>query len=312
MSLIVFGSINMDLVAHAPRLPKPGETLQGDQFLTIPGGKGANQAVAAAKLQTETHLVGRVGTDRFGQTLLTSLQTAGVETEQVKLTDTSSGVAIITVDTAGENTIVIIPGANGQVTVGDVEQMVPLLSQATALLLQLEVPIATVIAAAQVAHQAGVKVILDPAPAPESLPQELYALLDIITPNETEASRLVGFDLQGRSDYERATQQFQQWGVETAVIKLGGKGVFCQSQSEQFWQDPFPVDVVDTVAAGDAFNAGMAVGLDRGLSLHQAVTWGAAAGALAVTRSGAQSSLPDWETFQAFLKCHPSDPCQNS
>ncbi|NJK37531.1 MAG: ribokinase [Oscillatoriales cyanobacterium RM2_1_1] len=312
MSLVVFGSINLDFVAQTPRLPLPGETLQGHRFFTVPGGKGANQAVATARLGATTYMLGRVGADQWGQELLASLQGAQVQTDGVQITpEVSSGVAIITVrgpaeniegeKTRGENTIIVIPGANGQVTVADAEALASLLPETGALLLQLEIPMPAILAVARLAHQARVSVILDPAPAPRVLPAELYPWVDVITPNETEASQLVGLEMTDESAWKTAGQFFLQKGVKNVVIKLGGRGVFAMNQSEQFWLKPFPVKVVDTVAAGDAFNGAMAVALDRGLSFRESVTWGAAAGALATTISGAQPSLPDWKSFEQFL-----------
>lgn len=303
MSLIVLGSLNMDLVAQTPRLPTPGETVQGQSFLTAAGGKGANQAVAAARLGATTYLAGRVGDDRFGTELLTGLKADGVNIQQILVDpQTHSGVALITVDQTSENTIIVIPGANGNVNETDVQRIIPLLPQATALLLQLEIPLSTVITAAKAAKSAGVKVILDPAPAPDYLPEELYGLIDIITPNETEAQRLTGLEITDEKMWRKAAKILLNRGVKTAIIKLGAKGVFCMNSSQQFHVTPFPVQVVDTVAAGDGFNGAMATALDRGLSLREAVIWGAAAGALTTTKSGAQPALPDWETFNQFLQ----------
>ncbi len=295
----------MDLVVQTPRLPSPGETLQGDHFFTASGGKGANQAVAAARLGALTHLVGRVGEDSFGQELLAHLNETGVQTEGVKVdSQTSSGVAMIAVDQNSENTIIIIPGANGRVEGLDVDRLKNLFPHASALLLQLEVPLPTIIDAAKAAKKAGVKVILDPAPAPESLPDELYSLIDIITPNETEAKQLTGFDLSAENNWIQAANFFLNRGVQTVVLKLGAFGVFCLNKAGHFRVEAFPVKAVDTVAAGDAFNGAMAAAFERGLSLREAVIWGTAAGALATTKSGAQPSLPDRETFEAFLNSH--------
>ncbi|QIR40424.1 ribokinase [Tolypothrix sp. PCC 7910] len=303
MSLIVFGSINIDLVATVPRLPNPGETLLGHNFVQVPGGKGANQAVALARLGVPTHMVGRVGTDSFGSELLYNLQNSGVETENVSIDqNVSSGVAAIAVDDKGENQIIVIPGANGRVNQEDVERLSDLLPTSTALLLQFEIPLAAVVAAAQAAHQAGVKVILDPAPAQSHVPDELYSLVDIITPNEVEAGQLVGFPVNNEESAKKAAAVLLQRGVKCAIVKLGAKGVFCATAEESFFVPVFPIQVVDTVAAGDAFNGGLAAALYEGLPLHQAVVWGAAAGALAATKSGAQTSLPDRLTFDAFLK----------
>ncbi|BAY11988.1 ribokinase [Calothrix sp. NIES-2098] len=303
MSIIVFGSINIDLVATVPRLPIPGETLLGYNFVQVPGGKGANQAVALARLQVPTYMVGRVGTDSFASELLYNLENSGVDSSNVSIDDrVSSGVALIAVDDRGENQIIIIPGANGRVNEEDIERLSDLLPNSTALLLQFEIPIAAVVAAAKAAHEAGVKVILDPAPAQSHMPDELYPLVDIITPNEVEAGQLVGFPVSNEESAKAAAAILLQQGVKCAIVKLGAKGVFCATAEESFFVPTFPIQVVDTVAAGDAFNGGLAAALYTGLPLHQAVVWGAAAGALAATKPGAQTSLPDRLTFDAFLK----------
>lgn len=303
MCIIVFGSINLDLVATAPRLPVPGETLLGEDFFKIPGGKGANQAVALARLGIPTQMVGRVGAHSFGAELISNLQAAGVETDNIFVDESvSSGVAIITVSHTGENQIIVIPGANGRVNQEDVNRLSHLLPTAKALLLQLEIPITAVVAAAIAAQSANIKVILDPAPAQSNLPKELYPLVDIITPNEVEAGQLVGFAVDGEETATKAAQVLLQRGVKSAIVKLGAKGVVCATAEETFFVPAFPVHAVDTVAAGDAFNGGLAAALYAGLSLHQAVVWGAAAGALAATKLGAQTSLPDKLTFDAFLK----------
>ncbi|MEH2366292.1 ribokinase [Nostoc sp.] len=303
MSIIVFGSINIDLVATTSRLPVAGETLLGEDFFKVSGGKGANQAVALAKLGIPTQIVGRVGADDFGKELVNNLQTSGVQTDNIFVDKTvSSGVAIITVSQTGENQIVVIPGANGRVNQEDVERLFHLLPKATALLLQLEIPITAVIAAAKAAKSANIKVIFDPAPAQSNLPNELYPLVDIITPNEVEAAQLVGFSVNGEEQAAKAAAVLLQRGVKCAIVKLGAKGVFCATTEEKFFVPAFSVHTVDTVAAGDAFNGGLAAALFEGLSLHQAVVWGAAAGALTATKPGAQTSLPDRFIFDAFLK----------
>jgi ribokinase len=300
--IIVFGSINMDLVTKTPRLPAAGETITGYNFFTAGGGKGANQAVAAARLGIPTQIVGRVGGDEFGRQLLADLQTAGVQTDGVLVEETtSSGVAVITVDDAGENNIIIIPGANGQLNETDVARLSDRLPGAAALLMQLEIPLPIVQLAAQAAHSIGIPVILDPAPA-QSIPAELYPLVDIITPNQLEASQLVGFPVDGEEAAVQASAVLRQRGVATAIVKLGDRGVFCATASETFFVPAFSVQAVDTVAAGDAFNGALAVALAEGRPLREAVVWGAAAGALSATKAGAQPSLPERKTFEAFLK----------
>jgi ribokinase len=303
MCVIVFGSINMDLVARTPRLPTPGETLMGHSFESISGGKGANQAVAAARLGIPTQLVGRVGNDSFGQELLQGLQASLVGCDRI-LIDHSihSGVAMIAVDDASENHIIVIPGANGHVGQADVTRLQAILPGASVLLLQLEIPLASVVAAAQAAKLAAVHVILDPAPAQSDLPDALYPLIDIITPNQVEASQLVGFPVTDWASAEKAAIVLLQRGVHTAIIKLGSTGALCLTPTETFQIPVFPVKPVDTVAAGDAFNGALAAGLASGLSLRHATTQAAAAAALSVTKPGAQPSLPTRSQLDAFLK----------
>ncbi|MDB9322276.1 MULTISPECIES: ribokinase [Cyanophyceae] len=302
MTIIVFGSINIDLVATTSRLPIAGETILGEDFFKIPGGKGANQAVALARLEIPTHMVGRVGAQSFGEELVHNLQLSGVQTENIFIDETvNSGVAIITVDNTGENQIVVIPGANGRVNSEDIKRLSQLLPTASALLLQLEIPIDAVVAAAKAAKNANIQVILDPAPAQGNLPDELYLLVDIITPNEVEAGQLVGFSVDNEESAIKAAKVLLERGVKCAIVKLGAKGAVCATAEETFFVPAFPVHAVDTVAAGDAFNGGLAAALYRGLSLHQAIIWGSAAGALAATKIGAQTSLPDKLTFDYFL-----------
>lgn len=300
--VIVFGSINMDLVTRTPRLPGAGETLLGSNFFTTPGGKGANQAVALAKLGIPTRMVGRVGRDAFGQELLTALRSTGVQTDDVQVDPQHhSGVALITVADDGSNQIVGVFGANGQVDTTDVVHLMDLLPQADALLLQLEIPLPSVTAAAKVAKQAGVRVILDPAPVQTANLQELYPLVDILLPNEVEAGQLVGFTVHNPETASQAAAVLQRWGVPVVIVKLGARGAFCATPEGQFFTPAFAVAAIDTVAAGDAFAGGLTAALVEGRSLRQAVVWGAAAGALATTKTGAQAAMPDRPTFDAFL-----------
>ena len=301
--VIVLGSINMDLVATTPRLPLPGETLMGLEFFTVSGGKGANQAVACSRLGVPTHLIGRVGGDEFGQSLLAGLKESGVGTEAVFVdTSTSSGVAAIAVAAGGENQIIVIPGANGRIDRTEITQLEKLLPTAALLLLQLEIPLEIVMIAAQAAVKAGVPVILDPAPMPTIFPSELYPLIEIITPNQTEASQLVGFLVLDQATATRAAQELIARGVKNAVVKLGDQGAVCATATDCFFVPAFAVEAVDTVAAGDAFNGGLAAGLVEGMSLRSALVWAAAAGAIATTKPGAQSSLGDRATLEDFLK----------
>lgn len=305
MRAVVFGSLNMDLVVRAPHLPVPGETLIGNSLDTILGGKGANQAVAIARLGLSTELVGRVGNDEFGHQLLAGLKENGVGCDQVWIDpDTRSGVALIAVSHQGENHIIVVPGANGQIGRSDLDRLQNILPQANVLLLQLEVPLESVVEAAQSAKQKGVTVMLDPAPARSDLPDSLYAALDFITPNQGEAESLVGFSIYDRETAHQAAQVLRDRGVGTVIIKLGAEGAFCLSETGALMMPAFPVDAIDTVAAGDAFNGGLAAALTMGLSLEQALIQASAVAALSVTKAGAQPSLPDRNEVEAFLQAH--------
>lgn len=299
MTIVALGSINMDLVIKAPRLPSAGETLMGHEFFSAFGGKGANQAVAVAKLGHAVEFVGQVGGDDFGQTLLLALNVAGVNTDGVSINPKAhSGVASIVVSESGDNTIACAAGANGMVGEQEVTYFKSLLGGLKVALLELGIPLATVVQAAKVARAAGVATILDPAPIPDTFPDELYTLVDIMTPNEFEASQLVGFEVSDRETATQAANVLQERGVKTVIITLGAQGALCVGE-DSFWQAAISVEAVDTVAAGDAFNGAFAVALAEGKSLPEALRWGAIAGSLAVTKPGAQSSLPD---RGAFLK----------
>jgi ribokinase len=308
MSLVSFGSVNMDLVARTPRLPQPGETILGTAFDTFPGGKGANQAVAAARLGASVSMLGRVGQDAFGQSLRDHLTQCGVRCDRL-LSDphVHSGVAMIAVDQAGENHIIVIPGANGQIDRSDVDGLGTMVAETSHLLLQLEIPLDAVVAAAQVAKAAQITVILDPAPAQAELPTDLYTCVDILTPNQTEAAQLVGFPVVDRESAIRAGQILHQRGIPTVILKLGGAGCIAITATGILDIPPFPVDVVDTVAAGDAFNGALAVALSEGRSLQESLVWASATGALAVTQAGAQSAMPTRSAVEALIHQHHCD-----
>jgi ribokinase len=302
MSIVVFGSINMDLVARTPRLPAPGETLTGQSFQTFPGGKGANQAVACARLGAETFMVGRVGGDVFGKELKEELGTSGVDHSYVEIDEgTSSGVALIAVEESAENMIIVIPGANGQVGNEDLKRLERVLAKANILLLQLEIPMEVVLAASKIANEKNVKVILDPAPA-QPLPEEIFPLLNIITPNETEAEQLVGFPIKSNEDAAKAAKILKGRGVQNVIIKMGSRGAYALMDDKEVYCEPFSVTAVDTVAAGDAFNGALAVALSENLPIENAIQWGMAGGALSVTKEGAQPAMPKRQALLELLK----------
>ena len=302
MTVVVFGSINLDLVVEVPHLPAKGETVIGDRFFSAAGGKAANQAVAIAKVGTRVSLVGQIGDDSFGQTLIARLQKEGVNTDGITVNpNTSSGIASIVVDKRGANTIACAAGANNLVREKELEQFKLLLPQAKIVLLELGIPISTVLIAAREAKAHDCLVVLDPAPVTANLPEELYSLIDIITPNEVEASQLVGFTVDGVTTARQAASFLHQMGAKNVIITLGSQGSLYSDEADSFWSKPISVPVVDTVAAGDAFNGALAVALASGKSLREAVQWATVGGALAVTKNGAQSSLPDRKSFQQLL-----------
>jgi len=301
-SLIVVGSLNMDLVVRVEHLPAPGETILGRDFHTIPGGKGANQAVAAARLGGDVYMVGRVGQDSYGGTLRTNLSAEGIDVEFVQVDSTSaSGAAMITLDAAGSNTIVVAPGANMALTPGDVIQAFEGIASMDVLVLQLESPLECVQAAARLGRERGLKVVLNPAPA-RALPDELYRKVDVLVPNETETSLLTGLPVNTLEQAERAANRLLELGVGNVVLTLGGRGAFVVMPGRSSIHiPPHAVQVIDTTAAGDAFVAGLAVGLAQGLNLVDASIFGNAAGAVAVTRLGAQPSMPTREDVMRML-----------
>ena len=299
--IVSLGGINMDLVTFGSRLPADGETVVGDAFVTYAGGKGANQAVAVARMEGRSVMVGRVGDDMFGPQLIELLDGAGVETRLVKTTSgVSSGIAVINVGESGQNRIVQVLGANDTCGQDEHDALVGLLPQTSALLLQFEVSVDLSAQIAKVAASHGVKVILDPGPV-RPMPADLYRHVSVITPNETEAEALVGRPINDLNAAASAASELLERGVESAVIKLGALGAWWADSEGCGRVPPFAVDAVDTVAAGDAFNGALAVALSEGRPLSEAARWGCAAGALAVTKVGAQDSMPDRDVVVALL-----------
>jgi ribokinase len=297
-NILVAGSLNADLVVRTPRFPQPGETLSGEDLHVIPGGKGANQAVAAARHGAQVSMLGRVGQDNFGDFLLENLKSNEVDAQYVRRSEASTGTAIIVVDSSGQNSIVLSPGANGQVTEQDMQDAS--FSDFKLLLLQLEIPTPAVVAAAQRARQNGLRVILNPAPARE-LPEELIALTDYLIPNESELGLLSGMEVQDIPSAERAARSLLERGVGTTIVTLGSQGALIVTGEQVTHVESFKVDVVDTTAAGDSFIGGFAYKLLESQDLQEAVRYGCACGALAVTQFGAQPSLPTNEEVERFI-----------
>jgi len=298
----------MDLVVRTPRFANPGETLTGRDFYTAAGGKGANQAVAAAKLFGKSIMIGRVGNDIFGKELLENLSANGVDTRMVGIDDSlPTGTALITVDDAAENTIIIIPGANGAVGERELAALEQNLPSSKILLLQLEVPLDAIISAANQAKKFGVKVVLDPAPARE-LPDELLRLCDYITPNETEAQILTGVVIKGMQDAKKAAHILRKRGVHAVIIKMSSKGSYYYDGENDIVFPAFSVEPIDTVAAGDAFNGGFAAAYAAEKPSRDVLQWANAAGALSTTRAGAQPSMPTKEELIDFIATQTNHP----
>ena len=294
----------MDLVTFADRLPSDGETVVGDRFVTYAGGKGANQAVAAARMGARSSMVGRVGDDMFGPHLIELLQSGGVEADAVGVSaGVSSGIAVISVGEGGQNRIVQLLGANDTCGESELDSIVALLPVASALLLQLEVSVPLSLRAAESAASCGVRVILDPGPV-RAIPPDFYKHVSVITPNETEAEALVGYPVADVDAAAVASRELIGRGAGAAVVKLGAMGAYWSDGNEGGHIPPFPVTAVDTVAAGDAFNGALAVALSEVCPLSTAARWGAAAGALAVTTVGAQDSMPTKDAVSQLIDNH--------
>ena len=311
-SIVVVGSLNADLVTRVERFPAPGETIRGHTFAVYPGGKGGNQACAAARLGGAVVLIGQVGADGHGEWLRAQLAGAGVDVGRVRAdAGVSSGVAVITTDAHAENSIVVVAGANGTLTPARLDESRDAIRGAQVLLLQLEIPLETVLAAARLARGAGAQVVLDPAPA-APLPRELLGLASLVTPNETELAALAGH--QGNparlsaGDLDRLARALIDRGAPAVIVKRGARGarLVTADDARDF---PAPaVRAVDTTAAGDAFNGALAVALADGAPLDAAIPFACAAASLSVTRAGAQPSMPTRREVDAFLDGRGREP----
>ncbi len=306
-ALVVVGSLNMDFVVSVERLPVPGETVLGRDFQMIPGGKGANQACAAGKLGADSvavRMIGRTGYDVFADHLKASLAAANVDVSAIHATKSQpTGVALIWVDRQGQNSIVVASGANFALAAADVEGMRKVFRGAALALFQLETPLDTVAAALALARTEGLRTMLDPAPA-QPLPAALLALVDILTPNENEALMLLGRPPARVSpnDAPELAAALRSLGPRAVILKLGDRGSYYSSDEVSFSTPAFPVDVRDSTAAGDTFNAALAVALTEGQPIEQALRFANAAAAISVTRLGAQASAPSRAEVDLFLK----------
>ncbi len=299
--LVVLGSVNADHVLQVPSFPRPGETVQGVNYQVIPGGKGANQAVAAARLNADVEFIASVGDDDFGLNMRDSFQREGIDVSSVMLElNCPTGIAMIQVSECGENIICLSAEANSKLTAQALEPHLDKIRHAECLLVQLETPLDGIEKAALVAAEHGTKVILNPAPA-RKLPDSLLAVVDVITPNETEVEVLTGIAVTDDHSAQCAANKLHDKGIEIVLITLGSKGVWV-SQKEQSELIPgFNVDAIDTTAAGDTFNGALATGLLEGMSLTSAIHFANAAAAISVTRFGAQTSIPTRSEIETLV-----------
>ncbi|MEZ9304903.1 ribokinase [Vibrio breoganii] len=300
--LVVLGSVNADHVLQVPSFPRPGETLHGRSYQVIPGGKGANQAVAAARLGADIAFIAAVGNDAFGLNIVKSFASDGIDVSGVKVTrDYPTGIAMIQVSDSGENSICISAEANATLTEQSIEQDLPSIASADYLLMQLETPMCGVTKAALHANSHNTKVILNPAPACP-LSDELLKQVDIITPNETEAEVLTGIAVTDQTTAQLAADELHSKGITTVMITLGAKGVWLSENGSGQLIEGFRVEATDTTAAGDTFNGALVTGLIENKSMHDAIIFAHAAAAISVTRFGAQTSIPTRQEVDAFLQ----------
>lgn len=299
--IVVIGSSNMDLVAKAHKIPVVGETLTGSDFFMLPGGKGANQAVAAAKLGANVIFVAKLGKDVYAQASLENFKSVNINTKHIEqLENVPSGIAIIAIDDNGKNIIIVVPGANGKLTPADVDKAQNDIANAAAVVCQLEIPLETVEYAAKTAKKNNVPFILDPAPA-RALSDELLSMVDIIKPNEIEAETLTGIKVADETTAAEAADCLLAKGVKTVIITLGENGFMLADKNNKELVSRLEVKAVDSTAAGDAFTGSLAYGIANGKSIKQAAEYANAVAALSVTKLGAQSSMPSKEQTDAFI-----------
>ncbi len=302
--ILVIGSLNMDLVVQTARLPQSGETLAGSEFHMIPGGKGANQAVAASRSGANTHMIGCVGDDTFGEIMLELLRNANVDVKGVSiLNGISTGTATIIVEEGGENRIIIVPGANGRVTYDLVEQKWDLISRSDLVILQHEIPLSTIHRSIKNCQQKDIPVLLNPAPM-YPIPMDILTSLDTLVVNESEAAALTGNSIDGLDTAKEAARDIYQSGVKTVIITLGQNGAILLEGKGFIYHPGFKVSTVDTTAAGDTFVGGYAASITEGKSTTEALEYACAASAISVTRLGAQTSIPTKDEVEIFLQAH--------
>lgn len=298
-NICVIGSLNMDLVVNVDKMPKPGQTIIGSNFKEVPGGKGANQAVAMARLNGNVSMIGKVGEDGFGQTLINSLKNDKVDTTYIQTAKCSTGVALITVDKNAQNSIVVSPGANFEVKEEDIDNNIEAIKNSDIVVLQLETPLNTIKYALNKAKELNKYTILNPAPAVK-LDDEIIKNVDLLTPNETELEIISGVSIENEEDIQKAAQIMIEKGVKELIVTLGSKGSLYINKEKSMFKKAYKVEAVDTTAAGDSYTGALAVALSKDKNIEEAMDFASKVGALSVLKEGAQSSLPTLEDVNNF------------
>lgn len=298
-NICVIGSLNMDLVVNVDAMPKPGQTIIGSNFKEVPGGKGANQAVAMARLNGNVSMIGKVGEDGFGQTLINSLKNDKVDTTYIQTAKGSTGVALITVDMNAQNSIVVSPGANFEVKEEDIDNNIKAIENSEIVVLQLETPLNTIKYALNKAKELNKYTILNPAPAVK-LDDEIIKNVDLLTPNETELEIISGVSIETEEDIQKAAQIMIEKGVKELIVTLGSKGSLYINKEKSMFKKAYKVEAVDTTAAGDSYTGALAVALSQDKGIADAMDFASKVGALSVLKEGAQSSLPTLEDVKNF------------
>ena len=298
-NICVIGSLNMDLVVNVDTMPKPGQTIIGSNFKEVPGGKGANQAVAMARLNGNVTMIGKVGEDGFGQTLINSLKNDKVDTTYIQTAKGATGVALITVDKNAQNSIVVSPGANFEVKEDDIDNNIEAIKNSDIVVLQLETPLNTIKYALNKAKELNKYTILNPAPAVK-LDDEIIKNIDLLTPNETELEIISGVSIETEEDIQKASQIMIEKGVKELIVTLGSKGSLYINKEKSMFKKAYKVEAVDTTAAGDSYTGALAVALSQDKGMEEAMDFASKVGALSVLKEGAQSSLPTLEDVENF------------
>ena len=298
-NICVIGSLNMDLVVNVDTMPKPGQTIIGSNFNEVPGGKGANQAVAMARLNGNVSMIGKVGEDGFGQTLINSLKNDKVDTTYIQTAKGATGVALITVDKNAQNSIVVSPGANFEVKEDDIDNNIEAIKNSDIVVLQLETPLDTIKYALNKAKELNKYTILNPAPAVK-LDDEIIKNVDLLTPNETELEIISGVSIETEEDIQKAAQIMIEKGVKELIVTLGSKGSLYINKEKSMFKKAYKVQAVDTTAAGDSYTGALAVALSQDKGMEEAMDFASKVGALSVLKEGAQSSLPTLEDVENF------------